>query len=164
VAWAVPYLIDGYNLARASSQFQGGSSPESDVVVRFLNRVARLKKTKITVVFDGYPPNWNQSQSLSQSFDVVKILFTGPESNADTKIRRMIGSTQNRKGWTVVSSDHAVYGYARVSGVKALRSDEFLQQANQLIGSASKEVIDIPQDEVDYWLRVFEGKDKGSRN
>lgn len=151
----MPYLIDGYNLARVSRQNVRQASQEIDGLVRFLNRFARLKKTKVTVVFDGFPPDWNRSHRLSSAFDAVRILFAGDETDADTKIRNMIGSLQNRSGWTVVSSDRAVHGYARASGVRAIRSDEFLRTAEKAFSQRVKEDPEVRSEEVDYWLEIF---------
>lgn len=154
----MPYLVDGYNLAKATPQFESGSSSLSDKVVRFLNRFARLRRTKVTVVFDGYPPGCQRSQSLSSTFDAVRIIFTGSEGDADTKIRKMIATTQNQRGLTVISTDHAVHGYARSSGLKAIRSADFLREANSLLKERQEDEITVGPGEMDYWMKVFSGK------
>ncbi|MFI5175553.1 MAG: NYN domain-containing protein [Terriglobia bacterium] len=149
----MPILVDGYNLARRSGQFAPQSPREIDHVVRFLNRFARLKRTKITVVFDGFPRD--RSHSLSSTFDAVKIIFAGAGSDADARIRKMIGSLENRSGWIVVSSDHAVHGYARASGVRAMRSEDFLQSANKALAQDGQGEDKTESGEVEYWLEVF---------
>jgi predicted RNA-binding protein with PIN domain len=157
----MPYLVDGYNLARRSGQFKPQSSRETDAVVRFLNRFARLKRTKVTVVFDGFPPDWDRSHALSSTFDAIKIIYAGADSDADGRIRKLIASLRNRTGWIVVSSDHAVFGYARASGVRAMRSEEFLKSANQMLGQQGKEEIESTSGEVEYWLEIFGESKKG---
>lgn len=157
------YLVDGYNLVGASPQFNRSSSHPMNELVRYLNRFARVKKTKITVVFDGFPPDWNCSRSLNRTFDSVTIVFTGSESDADTKIRRMISEARNRRRWIVVSSDRAVHGFARVSGIQALRSEDFLRAAEALFHQQFKEETKMENSEMDYWLDVFgEKTGKGS--
>jgi predicted RNA-binding protein with PIN domain len=160
----MPYLVDGYNLSRAARLSERSSNDESHEVVRLLNRFARLKKTKVTVVFDGYPSDWNRTRSLSRSFDCVKIIFAGSESNADMKIRGMIAGAHNRRAWVVVSSDHAVHGYARASGMRSLRADEFLEAAHVLLLSKVKEEVKIDKKEMDYWLDVFGEKSNDPAN
>jgi predicted RNA-binding protein with PIN domain len=158
----MPYLVDGYNLARRSGQFSPQSPREIDRVVRFLNRFARFKRTKITVVFDGFPQD--RSKALSTTFDAVKIIFAGADSDADARIRKMIGSLENRAGWIVVSSDHAVHGYARASGVRAMRSEDFLQSAGEALAQQAKGEEKTENGEVEYWLEVFGESKKGSRS
>jgi predicted RNA-binding protein with PIN domain len=159
----MPYLVDGYNLAGISKRFSGRTSHAADEVVRFLNRFARLKKSRVTVVFDGFPPDWKPSQPLSRAFDAVRIIFTGSESDADTKIRGMIAAAADRRGWIVISTDHAVYNYARVHGLRALRSNEFINEVNALLeqhAKSSGEVNEkVSSNEVEYWLEVFGGKE-----
>jgi predicted RNA-binding protein with PIN domain len=157
----MPYLVDGYNLARSSGQFKEGSSRETDAVVRYLNRFARLKGTKVTVVFDGFPQEWDRSHSLSSTFDTVKIIYAGAGSDADGRIRKLIASLRNRAGWIVVSSDHAVHGYARASGVRAVRSEEFLRSANEILCQQGKEEIKSSSGEVEYWMKIFVEPEKG---
>ncbi|MBZ5536070.1 MAG: NYN domain-containing protein [Acidobacteriia bacterium] len=142
-------------MARRSGQFKGESSREADAVVRYLNRFARLKRTKVTVVFDGFPHDWDRSRPLSSTFDTVKIIYAGAESDADARIRTLIASLKNRAGWIVVSSDHAVYGYARASGVRAIRSEEFLRSANEILAQQGKEEIKSTNGEVEYWMKAF---------
>lgn len=151
----MPFLIDGYNLARTSRQFQTRPEREIDDVVRFVNRFARLKKTKATVVFDGFPPDGNRVSGLSRSLGAVKIIFAGGESDADTRIRKMISETRNRKAWTVVSSDRAIHGYARATGLRALRSEEFVREADALMLQAQKENTAASAEDIEYWLKVF---------
>ncbi|MDD5541712.1 MAG: NYN domain-containing protein [Acidobacteriia bacterium] len=159
----MPYLVDGYNLAGISKEFSKNGPPAADQVIRFLNRFARAKRTHITVVFDGFPPESSSRQSLERTFDAVKIVFTGNESDADTRIRKMIPGFSNTRGWVVVSSDHAVYDYARVHGVRALRSDEFFKEAQRCMEKHAQATrssdAKVDSAEVDYWLRVF-GEEK----
>ena len=158
----MPYLVDGYNLARSSGQFKRQSSRETDALVRYLNRFARLKRTKVTVVFDGFPHDWDRTHELSSTFDATRIIYAGASSDADGRIRKLIASLRNRTGWIVVSSDHAVYGYARASGVRAMRSEEFLRSADELLGQQGKETMESTSGEVEYWLKVFGESKKGS--
>ena len=153
----MPYLVDGYNLARARN-FPPYSIQETDAVIRFLNRFARAKKTKVTAVFDGFPPDWKQGTPLSRQFDAVKIIFVGAGTNADLKLREMIAAVRNRSGWTVVSTDHSVHGYARANGIKAIRSEEFIEAANRLTGRMAKEEVKVSPEEMDYWQNVFGDK------
>ncbi|MBZ5552549.1 MAG: NYN domain-containing protein [Acidobacteriia bacterium] len=158
----MPYLVDGYNLSRRSGQFKQPSSRETDAVVRYLNRFARLKRTKVTVVFDGFPHDGDRSHALSSTFDAIKIIYAGADSDADGRIRKLVASLKNRAGWIVVSSDRAVYGYARASGVRAMRSEEFLQSANALLSQQGKDEVESTGGEVEYWLKIFGEPKKGT--
>ncbi len=154
----MPYLVDGYNLARVAG-FRRRSDREVDDVVNFLSRFARLKKTRITVVFDGFPPQARFNEPLTHDFGAVKIIFSGRKRNADTALREMMATVANKRAWSVVSTDHAVFGYARANGMKAIRSEAFLKEAETLMRAEVKEKADVSKDEVDYWLKVFERKD-----
>lgn len=151
----MPYLVDGYNLAGASTQWNRTSSQTADALIRSLNRFARLKRTSVTVVFDGFPSDGDRARTLFRSFDAVKIIYAGDQSDADTRIRNIIATIQNRRGWIVVSSDHAVHGYARVSGLKALRSPQFLREAQMLMERQTKEESKMDEAELSYWKNVF---------
>ncbi len=152
------YLVDGYNLAR-NPGFKRVSARETDEVIRFLNRLARAKKTKITVVFDGFSPTSNFRGPLSESFDAVRVLYSGHEMNADQQLRKMIANVSNKRQWIIVSSDRSVHNYARVHGLRAMRSEEFLKDAEQLLHRQAKESTPPTKDEMEYWLNVF-GQDK----
>ena len=62
----------------------------------------------------------------------------------------------------MVSSDHAVYGYARASGVRAMRSEEFLRSADELLSQQGRDATESTSGEMEYWLKVFGESKKGS--
>jgi rRNA-processing protein FCF1 len=79
----------------------------------------------------------------------------GCRVDLDEVIRRRVESSKNRKDLCVISSDNAVYGYARTCGVKALKCHEFNQLIREATGGKIEENRDLSVDNTKEWLRYF---------
>jgi predicted RNA-binding protein with PIN domain len=117
----VAYVIDGNNLLGAI----GGPAVPGDGRAEVLRRVAafcRARGARATLVFDGAP---FRGELVTQELGRVSVRFPPPGSDADTVIRELIDGASRPSELTVVSSDKAVYSYARTRGARALQAREW---------------------------------------
>jgi predicted RNA-binding protein with PIN domain len=152
----LPYIIDGNNLLGS----WGGPAVAGDGRVEVLRRVAafcRDRGARVTLVFDGAPfrPDLG-GQTLGQ----VTVRFAEPGSDADAVIRELVDRAARPGELTVVSSDKAVYSYARTRGAAALRVQEWNALARtpaRRPRSLKREPSDKPERETDIegWLERF---------
>jgi predicted RNA-binding protein with PIN domain len=117
----LPYIIDGNNLLGS----WGGPAVPGDGRVEVLRRVAafcRDRGARVTLVFDGAP---FRPELGGQELGRVSVRFPDPGSDADAVIRGLIDGAARPAELTVVSSDKAVYSYARTRGAAALRAHDW---------------------------------------
>ncbi|MBC8043470.1 MAG: NYN domain-containing protein [Rhizobacter sp.] len=118
-------LIDGYNVAHKLGLKISRDNLEQVRISleQKLSRYLAEKKCSITLVYDGRGILENQS-----SVGKLKILYTPGGETADARIKKLIDAERSKSALTVVSSDHEVAGYARVSGVRCLSSEAFTRE------------------------------------
>ncbi len=165
----VPYLIDGNNLLGS----WGGPAVSGDGRTEVVRRVAefcRAKGARATVVFDGAPfrPELGAGQDLGR----VTLRFPPQGRDADSVIREILDGAARPGDLLLVSSDKALYSYARTRGAGALRAQEWnlLARGASLPArghsrgwrsqSAKRDGADKPERETDVegWLRRFSGE------
>lgn len=147
------YLIDGNNLIGHSKEI---SYHDPQARQKLLERVIPFlgdRGSKAIIFFDG------GSQALRKSGN-IEIVFSGPKSSADEKIRQFVEASSLPKSLCVVTSDNAVYGYCRSCGARAMKCHEF----NRLLRESQrtqdpKENRETPMDDLQQWLRYF-GEDE----
>ena len=123
----LPYLIDGNNLLGS----WGGPAVPGDGRVEVVRRVVefcRASGARATLVFDGAP---FRPELGGQHLGGVAIRFPPAGSDADSVIRELIDQAPRPGELTVVSSDKAVYSYARTRGASAMRAREWNAQARR---------------------------------
>jgi predicted RNA-binding protein with PIN domain len=152
----VPYLIDGNNLLG----HWGGPAVPGDGRVEVLRRVAafcRARGARATIVFDGAP---FRPELGAQELGRVSLRFPPTGFDADSVIRELIERASRPAELTVVSSDKAVYSYARTRGARALRAREWSELARGTTRHprrAPREGSEKPEHETDVegWLERF---------
>ncbi len=153
----MPYLIDGNNLLGSL----GGPAVPGDGRLEVLRRVVafcREKGARATVVFDGAP---FRAELGEQQLGRVTLRFPESGRDADSVIRATIDAAARPAEIVVVSSDKAVYSYARTRGARALRAHEWNAIAGGTKGRAPKVAepgsSDKPERETDVagWLDRF---------
>jgi predicted RNA-binding protein with PIN domain len=152
----VPYLIDGNNLLGSI----GGPSVPGDGRGEVLRRVAafcRTRGARATLVFDGAP---FRPELGVQELGRVSVRFPRPGSDADAVIRQLIDRASRPGELTVVSSDKAVYSYARTRGARAMQAREWNALSRSGVHPARKlpsEASEKPDRETDIegWLEKF---------
>jgi predicted RNA-binding protein with PIN domain len=111
-------LVDGNNLLGRL----GGGTREG--LVTELCEVARRKRKRLTVVFDGPP---DPGRPKVQGFGDVTVVYAAPRS-ADEEIVRRIREARDPRSVTVVTDDRALASAvaaagARLSGIEIFERD-----------------------------------------
>ena len=154
------YLIDGNNVIGGRVGWHRDKKGSRRRLVQDLARLAHVKKTRLTVVFDGAPDN---SFPDGSSFRGVKIFYAHQGSDADTRILEMVEAERNRKNLTVVTSDGKLAGSVRVRGVRVMRSGEFRRILDQSIDALPPGgATDVEANEMAEWLRYFGVEEDGA--
>lgn len=124
----VQVLINGYNLIGARREGLGDIEAEREALIEELSAYRRVRKVKLTVVFDNRAlPRLNRTKEFRNG---VEVVFSGSNEDADTVIKGLAGHKGN--GVTVVTSDREVASFARSKGAVVIDSGEF----GFLLGSA----------------------------
>ncbi len=151
----LPYIIDGNNLLGAL----GGPAVPGDGRAEVLRQVAafcRDRGARVTLVFDGAP---FRPELGAQELGRVSVRFPEPGLDADAVIRGLIDEAARPAELTVVSSDKAVYSYARTRGAAALRAHEWkaLARAPSRRPRRVSDRSEKPEHETDIegWLERF---------
>lgn len=122
---SIHIIIDGYNLIRCGTLFREDRHQslemERESLITSLVAYKKLKRHKITVVFDGThaPVIYNQRDRVKG----ITIVFSRPGELADAVIKRMAASERNRG--MIVTSDREIASYARSVGASCIGADEF---------------------------------------
>ena len=137
-------VIDGYNLIRQSRLFSVqdrlAMQMGRESLVDALAEYKKLKRYKITVVFDGAeaPSGLPRRDRLKG----IELHFSHPGESADTVIKRM--AIREKEKMLVVSSDDEIIRFVVSQGSAAIRSAEF---ENRLLmaqyGGAADEMEDV---------------------
>src|SRR5512144_2536955 len=117
----VPYLIDGNNLLGS----WGGPAVPGDGRLEVLRRVVafcRAKGARAVLVFDGAP---FRPELGAQDLGAVSVRFPAEERDADSVIRDLVDAARHAGDLVVVTSDKALYSYARTRGARVLRAHEW---------------------------------------
>jgi predicted RNA-binding protein with PIN domain len=117
----VPYLIDGNNLLGS----WGGPAVPGDGRLEVVRRVAAFcsaRGARAVLVFDGAP---FRSELGNQELGPVSLRFAPPGQDADSVIRGIVDSAARPAEILVVTSDKALYSYARTHGASVLRAHEW---------------------------------------
>ena len=158
----MPYLIDGNNFLGfiTPSKFKDQRA-KHDLVLR-LRAFQKLKRTKVILVFDGYPdPNLPLKTYRDKKF---LILFPPPDQNADQVIKEVILKQTDLRRFFVVSSDREIKNFAQAKGAKTLSCKDFSRQLSKSLKESKKareeeKNVSPPTPlEVDQWLEIFKSK------
>ncbi|HTS01592.1 MAG TPA: NYN domain-containing protein [Thermoanaerobaculia bacterium] len=115
----MPEIVDGNNLIGRL----GGGTREG--LVTELCDVARRKRKKLTVVFDGPPES---GRPKVQSFGDVQVVYAAPRS-ADEEIVRRIREARDPRGVTVVTDDRALAFAVSAAGARTAGIEFFQRDA-----------------------------------
>jgi predicted RNA-binding protein with PIN domain len=151
----VPYLIDGNNLLGS----WGGPRGQDDRRAEVVRRVAafcRARGARATLVFDGHPL---RPDMAAQDLGPVSLRVPPPGEDADTVIRELLDRAPRAADYVVVTSDKALYSYAKTLGAQVLRAHEW-NAIERRLPSPPKAGSEKPEreDDVEGWLRRFGGE------
>jgi uncharacterized protein len=122
-----------------------------------LARLARTKKLRLNVVFDGAPdPQFPDGSS----YRGVRIYYSRLGSDADTRIIEMAEGERNKKSLVVVTSDGKLASRVRACGARVMRSGEFRKMLDETVENSPDQEAGAPEltdkdNEMDEWLRYF---------
>jgi predicted RNA-binding protein with PIN domain len=162
----VPYVIDGNNLLGS----WGGPSRDDDRRAEVVQRVAafcRARGARATLVFDGHPLRPDME---AQDLGPLRLRVPPPGVDADTVIREIVDTAPRPSELVVVTSDKALYSYAKTAGASVLRVHEWNAIERRLgrpsatgapsAGRSDPGAGEKPdrEDDVEGWLKRFGGK------
>jgi uncharacterized protein len=161
------YIIDGNNVIGGRVGWHRDKAGSRRVLMQDLARLARTKKLRLNVVFDGAPDPQFPDGTIYRG---VRIFYSRPGSDADTRIIEMVEAERNKKSLVVVTSDGKLISRVRACGARVMRSGEFHQMLNEAGRKFSDQEPDTPDvkpnvdqnvdqnvsgDEMNEWLRYF---------
>ena len=154
----MPYLIDGNNVLGSWGGPRKGDD-RRDEVVRRVATFCRARGARAVVVFDGRPL---RADRPGQELGPVSVRVPPLGQDADSVIRALVDSARVPKDLIVVSSDKAVYSYARTRGARVLRVHEWnALEREALSGSALRQSDPAEkekperEDDIAGWLKTF---------
>jgi predicted RNA-binding protein with PIN domain len=151
----VPYLIDGNNLLGSWGGPRGQDDRRGEVVRR-VAAFCRARGAKATLVFDGHPL---RPEMAAQDLGPVSVRVPEPGGDADGVIRELLERAPRAADYVVVTSDKALYSYAKTLGARVLRAHEW-NAIERKLPSSPKAGSEKPdrEDDVEGWLRRFGGE------
>ena len=149
------YIIDGNNVIGGRVGWHRDKPGSRRRLLHDLARLARAKKLRLNVVFDGAPdPQFPDGSS----YRGVRIFYSRPGSDADSRVVEMVEAERNKKSLVVVTSDRKLTSRVRACGARVMRSGEFRRTLDETLKTATDQEPDAPNikdDEMDEWLRYF---------
>jgi predicted RNA-binding protein with PIN domain len=149
----MPYVIDGNNLLGSWGGPQGQDDRRAEVVRR-VAAFCRARGAKAMLVFDGHPLRPDME---AQDLGPVRLRVPPAGSDADTIIREIVDTTARPSELVVVTSDKALYSYAKTAGASVLRAHEWNALERRIVRSSEPTGGEKPEkeDDVEGWLRRF---------
>jgi len=122
---AVHVVIDGYNLIRRSATLRAEEELSlehgREALVEKLRQYKRIKRHRITIVFDGADKVTLAEEKTQQKG--IKIIYSGQGRTADSVIRRIC--RDQGENVVVVTSDGELGSYAESCGSVVMVAEEF---------------------------------------
>jgi predicted RNA-binding protein with PIN domain len=160
----MPYLIDGNNLIGAIRDIDIRDPAGREKLTRILSRYQKAKGNRLVIVFDGPPPD---GVKPDMHYGSVRVMYAGPESDADSRIRKFISNARDTSSYIVVSSDKQVYSYCKWAGAKAMRAREFYTDVvaalERQAAKDSQNDGSMKEEELDDWLEYFGLEDNSDK-
>jgi predicted RNA-binding protein with PIN domain len=152
----MPYVIDGNNLLGSWGGPQGQDDRRAEVVRR-VAAFCRARGAKAMLVFDGHPLRPDME---GQELGPLRLRVPPAGVDADTVIRELIDTAPRAADLVVVTSDKALYSYAKTAGASVLRAHEWNALERRLVRAAEPSGGEKPEkeDDVEGWLRRFGGE------
>jgi hypothetical protein len=138
----MPYLIDGDNLL-GTWPGRKRSDAERRVLTGQLQRFGRRVRRHVMIVFDGPAPPGHPSGS--------DVRFAGHGGSADDLILATLRSEEDRRGWTVITSDRSLGDQCRWLEARVERSDLFRRR----LAAPQEDEKPEREEELDFWLEQF---------
>ncbi len=155
-------IIDGYNLIHSIPKLKNtlNNDLESarDDLIDMLFRYKNKKKVDITVVFDGRAGSIENEDTNKG----IIVHFSQAPEKADQVIKRLIDKYEKERGVMIVSSDRELFDYAKVCGLKRIRSENFSEKllsielkSSLLKKNVKKSDHTMSDEELQEWMDLF---------
>lgn len=147
----MPYIVDGNNVMGQTPGWHRDKPNARSILLKKAAAFARVKATRVTVVFDGAP---DRGMPEGSAFRGVKVLYAERGSDADARIERLVENSLDPRGLTVVTSDRHLSFLVRSRGATVVSSGQFRKQIDIILQSQPK-VEEFEVADVNGWLRYF---------
>ena len=154
----MPLLIDGHNLIGRMPDIRLDDPDDEARLVPKLRAYSARTRKRVTVVYDHGLPG-GRSHELSGGG--VAVIFASTGRQADGIIRERIRRSRDPRGLTVVTSDQDIIRTAEARGARVMRSGDFAAQLEMRRSVRVDEDVHLSKDEVEDWLKLFEGRPEG---
>jgi predicted RNA-binding protein with PIN domain len=147
-------VIDGNNLLGSWGGPQGQNDRREEVVRR-VAAFCRARGARAILVFDGHPLRPDME---AQDLGPLRLRVPPPGQDGDTVIREIVDGTARPADLIVVTSDKALYSYAKTAGASVLRAHEWNALERRLVPrSTEPSGGEKPEreDDVAGWLKKF---------
>lgn len=121
------YLVDGYNVIRRDSKLkdiegrQGLEAGRMALLTR-MKASALVAATRTTIVFDG---SGDVVSSSPTGHANLRVVFSAPPENADSKIVAMVRASRTPEQVVVVTADQELSWQARRAGAAVILPENF---------------------------------------
>ncbi len=119
----MPYLIDGNNLIGHIPDLSLADRQSRFQLVSQLDRLQKIKNTRVIVVFDGPPEEGLMTGSADHG--LLSVVYPERGKSADNIIEEIIRKQTDLRRFFVVSSDREIRYFTRKLGAKSLDCAEF---------------------------------------
>lgn len=155
----MPILIDGHNLIGRLPTISLQDPDDEEKLARLLSSYRARTGKAITVVFD---PGEASVLPRRRRFFGVEIVFAPQGSSADRVIASRVQKTRNPSEWLVITSDRELSETVERLGARVQSAEAFAQAMTDSAGAfPDRRETPLSPDEVDAWLALFEGRDRG---
>lgn len=156
------YLVDGNNVMGQRVGWHQDREGARRRLLKELAELARIRKIRISVIFDGQP---DRTFPDGSSYRGVRVYYARPGSDADSRLVELVEGSRERKNLTVITSDRQLTARIRVNGVRVIRSGEFRHWVDDALESATRSdqagmtspsgAEDPGDEEMSRWFRYF---------
>lgn len=118
---SIHVVIDGYNLLGSGRHWSSDIEKERDSLIKSLVAYKKVKRARLTVVFDG-----TSSGRLARGREVIagiEVVYSKDGEKADDVLKEM--ARTKGEGLTLVTSDREVALYAQDRGAVVVTAGEF---------------------------------------
>jgi predicted RNA-binding protein with PIN domain len=146
------YLVDGNNVIGGRVGWHRDKDGARRRLLDDLARLARVRKLRLSVVFDGAP---DAAFPDGSRYRGVKVFYARPGADADARIIEMVEAEKSKHNLLVVTSDGQLASRVRVCGVRVMRSGEFRRMLDETEEEAGSESGAADDQDTNAWLRYF---------
>lgn len=149
------YLVDGNNVMAQRVGWHKDKPGARRRLLGELSRFARETGVTVEVVFDGAPDEFFPDGSY---FMGVRVFYAERGSDADTRIKRLVEASRERRTLKVVTSDRALADYVRRCAAEVIRSGEFRKRLDALSSAETNEHdarSGVKESELSEWMYYF---------